>query len=116
MTQEALKLCPFCGGEAYYDANLFIRIHCRDCRTTTKPIEDIKDAVTAWNTRAADTAKDALIQRYEDSMRFIIDTCIKPSDDFKGGAVQKIAQIQVLAKTALKPMPMTAAKAQGAAS
>lgn len=64
MTENKLKPCPFCGGEAYidvYDDKLYARCHA--CESMTALYDDIQEAIDAWNTRADEhwiSVKDAL--------------------------------------------------------
>ena len=56
-----LKPCPFCGGEAelrhYEDftkdfSSVYkFYVECNECEAQTKPIANVENAVSAWNTR-----------------------------------------------------------------
>lgn len=61
MTDEALKPCPFCGGEAkyYYYTARDHNIECEICSNGTC-LQNKAEAVTAWNTRADDDRIEAL--------------------------------------------------------
>lgn len=54
---DALKPCPFCGGEAnieeaFYDCNHYWA-QCKDCKSGTwSHVEDRNLAIAAWNRRA----------------------------------------------------------------
>ena len=69
MDSEALKPCPFCGGEAkyYYYTPRDHNIECESCSNGTCLHETKAEAVTAWNTRVetlqADREKAAAEER-----------------------------------------------------
>lgn len=55
---KELKPCPFCGGEAQVHkngGNLFFRILCFTCWTSTGNYHTKKEAIEAWNIRVGDT-------------------------------------------------------------
>ena len=53
---ETLKACPFCGGEARFNANMDDNyIECRTCRAQSEWFDTIREAIAAWNTRPTDT-------------------------------------------------------------
>ena len=62
MDSEALKPCPFCGGEAkyYYYTPRDHNIECESCSNGTCLHETKAEAITAWNTRADDDRIEAL--------------------------------------------------------
>ena len=74
----ALKLCPFCGGEASWDG---FSVWCKTCGASTDAAAgyDRDDAISAWNRRASDPAlakarealeaADNLIARGDDATR-----------------------------------------------
>jgi hypothetical protein len=59
-----------------------------------KPVED-------WHKAGLEHA------RLRGFLETIISECAKPLEDFGGGYTQKNARIQVIAETALEPVPMT---------
>lgn len=65
-----LKLCPFCGGEAYHDSascwnhdeekwmpNFWHRVICKNCGNQTKSFYTEAEAIEAWNRRTEREAK-----------------------------------------------------------
>lgn len=70
-------------------------------------VPGIKEAVEAYQTalssRPREAAPEVVLNRkgYE-TLSHIIELCCKPETEFKGGFIQKIAKIQVLAENALK--------------
>lgn len=72
MTNETLRDCPFCGGEALCHQigkaqtnEKMWRVVCMKCITGTKLGVDAKHAKNLWNTRAIDT-------KYQELLDFII--------------------------------------------
>ena len=55
MTDNELKPCPFCGGEARLQHGPFIAtmvsIKCTKCGINTPLCDRIKEAIEKWNTR-----------------------------------------------------------------
>jgi Lar family restriction alleviation protein len=58
MTDEMLKACPFCGGEAEHCSNLewsqggpMHWVLCKDCHACPGDRKTKAEAITAWNTR-----------------------------------------------------------------
>lgn len=62
MSNEALKLCPFCGGKAVVHVNDGVRVVCTKCGTSTRCLVDgysegvptgraVDSVVKAWNRR-----------------------------------------------------------------
>lgn len=50
---DALKPCPFCGGEARFD-DMEMQVQCttRSCTGQARMFDTAAQAITAWNTRA----------------------------------------------------------------
>ncbi len=67
MTTSELKPCPFCGHPPYNDeqtAHVFgfrtkhdWAIACSNCEVSAPGAKTLSDAITAWNTRAAEAAR-----------------------------------------------------------
>lgn len=56
--RDALRECPFCGGEAFSNnvpKNCWIM--CRECQANVKTCDTPAEAIAAWNTRAAQEAR-----------------------------------------------------------
>ena len=65
MSEEKLRNCPFCGGEAELEINgLYWDVNCKRCLANVGAYKcyNKKQAVEAWNKRVADTGK-TLAQR-----------------------------------------------------
>ena len=51
VVEEALKPCPFCGGEAIWVTEDKNWIMCKECRTDGRLRKSHQDAIDAWNER-----------------------------------------------------------------
>lgn len=104
---EALKPCPFCGGEAHSmqhrsgDEDIFYTtIGCKSCFVSTADFEDApKDAAASWNTRVPDPRIAELEARAEkaEAERDHLNTLINhPENDdwFKGVEIEAAHQIE----------------------
>lgn len=71
MTNETLKNCPFCAGEASFSVGTSNQgigfnmpmeyIECLDCSASTSMFQKQKDAIPAWNTRTTDANYEKLL-------------------------------------------------------
>lgn len=55
-----------------------------------------------------DTAPEFERDRLRGFLECIVEECLKPLDQYKGGYTQKNARIQVMAEAALGPIPIKA--------
>ena len=51
VVEEALKPCPFCGGEAIWRTGTKNWIECKKCRTNGRLRKSHQEAIDAWNKR-----------------------------------------------------------------
>ncbi len=51
VVEEALKPCPFCGGEAIWRTGTKNWIECKKCRTNGRLHKSHQEAIDAWNKR-----------------------------------------------------------------
>lgn len=54
MTPE-LKPCPFCGGEAVIDGEMYYWVRCKHCKVETRGVNNKVIARNIWNNRVGDT-------------------------------------------------------------
>lgn len=63
MSEEELKPCPYCGGEAvYYDTYRF-SVHCLDCKASTAYWNGKEYAIVAWNRRVIDDSVKTILRQ-----------------------------------------------------
>lgn len=61
--QDAVKPCPFCGGEAKFKGKHFLEepsrywIECRECHASMESVDDMEKTIAAWNKRAERTCR-----------------------------------------------------------
>jgi len=51
VVEEALKACPFCGGEAHWQTEKRDWIACSDCKIETNVMDSTQEAISLWNKR-----------------------------------------------------------------
>ena len=63
MSDERLKPCPFCGGEAKWGNVLHNYIECKECGFETIWYDTEEEAITTWNTRKP---MERIVERLEE--------------------------------------------------
>lgn len=60
MTNPTLKLCPFCGGDAYTNYNYTDEhyVYCKDCAAQTGEHSTKSGAIETWNKRVINVIKE----------------------------------------------------------
>lgn len=68
MSDDQLKPCPFCGGEAEYEG---LYCYCLQCESRMADNPDEASAIAAWNRRASPTSEAIRREALEEAARVV---------------------------------------------